>query len=186
MLLILYTVWNTLLTAINVWQHAWRRNKWKRRSSSKTGGTTSSAVLNKDLIRRLEHEMAARIHRPTLVYVKGHNKNHGNERADRLAVAGAAKPAIPREMWVDYEPPDSDEEERDGAGNGKRQRTVLELWTKAGVSVERARQKSGLAPLSSSPPLPTEVQPQAAMQEAALVEADDDDDDGIDWTQIDV
>lgn len=164
--------------AITVWQHAWRRNKWQRRPAK--AGSGASPVLNKDLIRRLEHEMASRLHRPKLVYVKGHNRNHGNEMADRLAVAGAAKAAIPRDMWVEHEPPVSDDE--GSGGDRKRQRTVIDLWTKAGVSVEKAREKAGIL----LPQAEEKVAAAEAEQDKDVLNVAEEDDGGVDWDQVEV
>ncbi len=63
------------------WLPGWKAKGWRT--------STGSAVKNEDLWRRLEK--AAQKHRLTIKWVRGHNGDPGNERADKLAVAGVAK-----------------------------------------------------------------------------------------------
>lgn len=71
----LLTTGSSSLAAINEWQRGWRRKGWINSSGQ--------PVMNKDLIRRLERELRARKIRPTLIYVRGHKGDVGNEQADR-------------------------------------------------------------------------------------------------------
>lgn len=124
----IYTDSKYAIQAINEWQQTWRRNNWMRGS-----GKQRRAVMNKDLIRRLEWELRARKHRPELLYVKGHATSKGNIEADRLAVLGAALP-VAREDWpATWEPSDSEEED---SHTHKKARLA---WEKAGFSADRAR-----------------------------------------------
>ena len=63
---------------VTQWIAGWKRNGWKTKDKSD--------VKNQDLWRRLD---AARSNRKVIWnWVKGHNGDEQNERADRLAVAG--------------------------------------------------------------------------------------------------
>lgn len=147
----IYTDSRYSIQAMTEWQHNWRRNKWMRGT-----GSQRSAVMNKDLIRRLERELRARTLRPELVYVKGHASSVGNNEADRLAVAGAALPDVPESEWpTDLEPSDSSDDGHCGvggngsgsgaAGHGEKQVRERErarvLWEKAGFSREQASKR---------------------------------------------
>jgi len=68
---------------ITQWIHGWKKRGWK------TAGR--QPVKNSDLWRALDE--AARRHRIQWHWVKGHDGNPGNERADALANLGAAEHA---------------------------------------------------------------------------------------------
>jgi ribonuclease HI len=68
---------------ITEWIHNWKRRGWKT--------ADKQPVKNADLWRALED--AARRHRIEWRWVKGHNGDPGNERADALANLGAAEHA---------------------------------------------------------------------------------------------
>ena len=68
---------------ITQWIHGWKKRGWK------TAG--KQPVKNSDLWRALDE--AARRHRIQWHWVKGHDGNPGNERADALANLGAAEHA---------------------------------------------------------------------------------------------
>jgi ribonuclease HI len=77
---------NYSINCVTVWYAAWQRNNW----------TTSQhePVMNKDLvvaIRALIDERDRKGAKTELEWVRGHSNDPGNEAADRLAVAGAAK-----------------------------------------------------------------------------------------------
>jgi ribonuclease HI len=74
----LYTDSQYVKNGIESWIHGWKRNGW--RTSDK------KAVKNADLWRELD-ELAAR-HRIRWHWVRGHDDNPGNERADELANLG--------------------------------------------------------------------------------------------------
>jgi len=74
----LYTDSRYLRDGITRWLANWRRNGWR------TAGR--KPVKNEDLWRRLD-ELAAR-HRIRWHWVRGHQGNDGNERADALANRG--------------------------------------------------------------------------------------------------
>lgn len=78
------TLWTDSAYAMNAitrWGHSWRRNGWRTRTGD---------VKNRDLVERC---MDALSERPgtQLKWVKGHNGNRWNERADSLANAGREK-----------------------------------------------------------------------------------------------
>jgi len=74
----LYTDSQYVKNGIESWIHGWKRNGWKT--------SDRKDVKNADLWRELD-EMAAR-HRIRWHWVRGHNENPGNERADELANQG--------------------------------------------------------------------------------------------------
>ncbi|HEY4138525.1 MAG TPA: ribonuclease HI [Casimicrobiaceae bacterium] len=74
----LYTDSQYVKNGIESWIHGWKRNGW--RTSDK------KAVKNADLWRELD-ELAAG-HRIRWHWVRGHDDNPGNERADELANLG--------------------------------------------------------------------------------------------------
>jgi ribonuclease HI len=74
----LYTDSQYVKNGIESWIHGWKRNGW--RTSDK------KAVKNADLWRELDG-LAAR-HRIRWHWVRGHDDNPGNERADELANLG--------------------------------------------------------------------------------------------------
>ncbi|MGP1274979.1 MAG: ribonuclease HI [Caulobacterales bacterium] len=65
---------------VTKWIHGWKRNGWKT--------AAKKPVKNAELWQALDE--AARRHRVEWVWVKGHNGDPGNERADALARAGIA------------------------------------------------------------------------------------------------
>ena len=77
----LYTDSTYVRSGITSWVHSWQRNGW--RTSAK------QPVKNDDLWRRLVAACAR--HEIEWHWVKGHNGDEGNERADRLAARGLAE-----------------------------------------------------------------------------------------------
>lgn len=65
------------INGLTVWRDGWKRKNWMRK-----GGP----MLNRDLWLALEHELA-RV-KAKFVWVRGHNGDPGNERADELASIG--------------------------------------------------------------------------------------------------
>ncbi|MFN3835433.1 MAG: ribonuclease HI [Glycocaulis sp.] len=65
---------------VTKWIHGWKKNGWKT--------ADKKPVKNADLWQALDE--AARRHTVEWVWVKGHNGDPGNERADALARAGIA------------------------------------------------------------------------------------------------
>jgi len=106
----------------------WRKNDWKNSSGEE--------VKNRDLVRRIRSELEKRENhskdssssigiksrtRPKFVHVKAHSGIHGNEMADQLAVRGAQMKQVPKDEWVELEPPHSDSEEYgEFVGRGRR------------------------------------------------------------------
>ena len=62
------------------WIHSWKKNGWKT--------AAKKPVKNADLWQALDE--ATKRHKIEWVWVKGHNGDPGNERADALARAGIA------------------------------------------------------------------------------------------------
>ncbi|GFR14082.1 ribonuclease H1 [Trichonephila clavata] len=75
----LYTDSQFLIHAITDWIRKWKTNGWKL--------VNGDPVVNKDDF--LELEAVSKGLDVEWVYVKAHARNHGNDEADRLAVAGA-------------------------------------------------------------------------------------------------
>lgn len=65
---------------VTKWIHGWKKNGWKT--------AAKKPVKNADLWQALDE--ATKRHRIEWVWVKGHNGDPGNERADALARAGIA------------------------------------------------------------------------------------------------
>lgn len=82
----LYSDSRYLLDGIEKWVHAWQRNGWVN--------AAKKPVKNADLWRALIK--AARPHRITWHWVKGHDGHAENERVDALASAAAARAAVAR------------------------------------------------------------------------------------------
>jgi len=78
----LYTDSQYVQKGISEWIHAWKRRGWK------TAGR--QPVKNEDLWRRLDD--AQKGHRIDWRWVRGHDGNAGNERADALANKGIEEP----------------------------------------------------------------------------------------------
>ena len=74
----LYTDSQYVKQGIERWIHAWNRNGWKT--------SDKKPVKNADLWRELERQAAR--HRVRWHWVRGHNDDAGNERADALANRG--------------------------------------------------------------------------------------------------
>jgi len=74
----IYTDSQYVKNGIETWIHGWKRNGWKT--------SDRKAVKNVDLWRELDL-LAAR-HRIRWHWVRGHDDNPGNERADELANLG--------------------------------------------------------------------------------------------------
>lgn len=75
---------NYSINCSTVWYANWQRNNWVT--------SQHEPVMNKDIIlviRALIDERDARGAKTHMEWIKGHNKDPGNEAADRLAVAGA-------------------------------------------------------------------------------------------------
>jgi ribonuclease HI len=70
-------------SGITDWIHKWKENGWKT--------AAKKPVKNADLWQRLDAAVAA--HEIEWIWVKGHNGNPGNERADLLATEAAARAA---------------------------------------------------------------------------------------------
>jgi len=77
----LYTDSKYLLDGITKWVTGWQRNGWMT--------SAKQPVKNVDLWQRLVKAMAP--HQVTWLWVKGHNGDPGNERADELARLGIAE-----------------------------------------------------------------------------------------------
>ncbi|HEY3181089.1 MAG TPA: ribonuclease HI [Casimicrobiaceae bacterium] len=74
----IYTDSQYVKNGIESWIHGWKRNGWKT--------SDRKPVKNEDLWRELD-ELATR-HRISWHWVRGHDDNPGNERADELANQG--------------------------------------------------------------------------------------------------
>jgi ribonuclease HI len=74
----IYTDSQYVKNGIEAWIHGWKRNGWKT--------SDKKPVKNEDLWRELD-ELAKR-HRIQWHWVRGHDDNPGNERADELANQG--------------------------------------------------------------------------------------------------
>jgi ribonuclease HI len=74
----IYTDSQYVKNGIEAWIHGWKRNGWKT--------SDKKPVKNEDLWRELD-ELAKR-HRIRWHWVRGHDDNPGNERADELANQG--------------------------------------------------------------------------------------------------
>lgn len=72
------------------WVYGWIKNNWET-----AGGLP---VKNKDLFQRLHKLM--KFHKVTLVKVKGHSGDPGNEAADRLAGEAAKNPTLVDEGFI--------------------------------------------------------------------------------------
>jgi ribonuclease HI len=74
------------IDCVTVWFVNWRRNNWMTRDKK--------PVENKDLVEsilvKIEERNDLRV-KTVFEWVKGHNKDHGNEEADKLAVNGAQR-----------------------------------------------------------------------------------------------
>lgn len=66
-----------VVKGITSWSAAWKRMGWKRKQGSRLVD-----VPNADIWQAID---AMRLHGQTLYWVRGHNGNPGNERADELA-----------------------------------------------------------------------------------------------------
>ncbi|KAI5285617.1 hypothetical protein KEM54_000425 [Ascosphaera aggregata] len=74
------------IKCVTVWFHKWRSNGWKN--------AANKPVENKDLITTIIDRIEERDSlgsKTIFEWVKGHNKNPGNEAADQLAVNGARR-----------------------------------------------------------------------------------------------
>jgi ribonuclease HI len=77
--IILHTDSQYLKNGINIWIHGWKRNGWKT--------AARKPVKNKDLW--LELDRLTQDRKIEWRWVRGHDGNPGNERADELARLGA-------------------------------------------------------------------------------------------------
>lgn len=77
---VLHTDSQYVINSMTKWLSGWKRRNWKTAS----GG----AVKNKDLLLQLSN--LCDIHEVEWVWVKGHNGNHYNEIADKLACEASA------------------------------------------------------------------------------------------------
>jgi ribonuclease HI len=71
--------------AVLTWSRAWRRNAWRTASGA--------PVKNRDLIERLLALYEERLPAISLLKVKGHSGDPGNDAADRLATQAALRAA---------------------------------------------------------------------------------------------
>lgn len=71
----LYTDSQYLKNGITLWMPSWVKNQWKT--------SKGEAVKNQDLWQKLDHEVSLRM--VTWQWVKAHNGNEYNEKADALA-----------------------------------------------------------------------------------------------------
>lgn len=78
---ILYTDSQYVKNGINTWIHGWKKNGWKT--------AARKPVKNQDLWQSLDEEIVGR--KIDWRWVKGHDGDPGNERADALARAGIDK-----------------------------------------------------------------------------------------------
>lgn len=85
--LMLYSDSEYLLKGLKVWSSAWIENDWHTSS----GKPVKNMELWKDLL--VIYEKAKELFRIELRWVKGHDGNRWNERADRLAADAAAQAA---------------------------------------------------------------------------------------------
>jgi ribonuclease HI len=76
------------------WAARWRSRGWMRNKTD--------AALNPDLWGRLLD--LCEKHQVTFQWVRGHDGNRENERADRLATAAARAPALPPDEGYDAPP----------------------------------------------------------------------------------
>ena len=74
---------------INEWIHSWKKRGWRT--------ADRKPVKNEDLWRRLD-ELAGE-HEIEWLWVRGHDGNPGNERADELANLGVAQVSEERREW---------------------------------------------------------------------------------------
>jgi ribonuclease HI len=76
------------IDCVTVWFIKWRRNNWHT--------ADNKPVENKDLIEsilvKIEERESLKV-KTLFEWVKGHNRDPGNEAADRLAVKGAVRSA---------------------------------------------------------------------------------------------
>lgn len=66
------------INGLTIWRQGWRRRRWHKKDGA--------PMLNRDLWLELEAE-TARV-KATFLWVRGHNGDPGNERADALAERG--------------------------------------------------------------------------------------------------
>lgn len=69
------------INGLNEWRHKWKRNYWR-----KSKNANSAPVANAEIWQELD--ALANTSRATFKWVRGHNGNSGNERADELADLG--------------------------------------------------------------------------------------------------
>ena len=81
----IYTDSQYVKNGIETWIHAWKKNGWKT--------SDRKPVKNTDLWRRLD--ALATQHRMQWRWVRGHDGDPGNERADALANRGVLSARIP-------------------------------------------------------------------------------------------
>jgi len=74
---------------INEWIHSWKKRGWRT--------ADRKPVKNEDLWRRLDQ--LAGEHEIEWLWVRGHDGNPGNERADELANLGVAQVSEERREW---------------------------------------------------------------------------------------
>lgn len=70
----------------NSWMDAWRRNGWKKRD-----GSSLSALSQWQEIYQLKESLKTNKISLAIDWVKGHNDNPGNEKADKLSVIGTMR-----------------------------------------------------------------------------------------------
>lgn len=69
------------VNGLNEWRHRWKKNYWRKGKNA-----NSAPVANAELWQKLD--ALANASKATFKWVRGHNGNAGNERADQLADLG--------------------------------------------------------------------------------------------------
>jgi ribonuclease HI len=71
------------INSITKWLPGWKKKGWKK--------SNGKPVLNADLWKEIDAALKSRSGKTFFTYVRGHSGDRGNDAADSLAVAGAAK-----------------------------------------------------------------------------------------------
>ncbi|KAG2198874.1 hypothetical protein INT47_010279 [Mucor saturninus] len=75
-----------VISAATVWSKKWVKSQWK--------SAAGSEIKNRDLFEKMLSLIEKRKGEVRFTHVRGHQGNEGNEKADKLAVAGAKKERI--------------------------------------------------------------------------------------------
>lgn len=78
----IYTDSKYVINCATLWISTWKKTKWCKKG-------TNNPVSNQTLLKELSNLLDSRLHAPYFIHVKGHSGNVYNEKADRLAQAGA-------------------------------------------------------------------------------------------------